>query len=75
MEIETRLARAIEKPTRHNLKPIRNLLGIKSNVLDLPLTLVSFVQPEKYPMIDNVTARCVNENYKKHKIYSKTKLY
>ena len=55
----------IEKPTRHNLKPIRNLLGIKSNVLDLPLTLVSFVQPEEYPMIDNVAARLVNENYKK----------
>ena len=64
----------IEQPNRRNLTKIRKLLGISTNVLAIPLTLVSFYQPENYPMIDNVTAKWVNMYMKRHNECTQAKL-
>ena len=64
----------VEQPSRRNLTSLRKLLGISTNVLAVPLTLVSFYQPEKYPMIDNVTAKWVNMYREKHNESTQFKL-
>ncbi len=53
-------------PNRSNLQNVRLLLSIGTNVLAVPLTFVAFLNPEKYPMVDNVVARWVNANYAEH---------
>lgn len=63
-----------KSPNTRNLDKIRALLGIKTNVLAVPLTLVAFFQPSSFPMIDNVVAKWVNQNYQKHNEYTKNKL-
>lgn len=61
-------------PSLSRLKNIRKLLGIKTNVLAVPLTFPAFLNPEKYPMVDNVVARWVNENFIKHNSNRQAKL-
>lgn len=52
----TQLWNAIQKFVKlqniENLKEIRNLLGISTNVLATPLTLPALASPETIPMID-----------------------
>jgi len=61
-------------PSKSNLQDLRLLLGIKTDVLAVPLTFVAFFNPEKYPMVDNVVARWVNANHIKHNASRQTKL-
>lgn len=64
----------IAYPTISNLQRIRNLLGFKTPVLAVVLTLVSFANPEKFPMIDNRVADWVNSNLDFHNKNRKNKL-
>jgi hypothetical protein len=41
---------------------IRNLLGIRTRVLAVPLTLCALADPQRYPMVDNQVAEWVNSN-------------
>ena len=52
-----------EATNTSNLKKIRRLLGISSRVLAVPLTIVSFYEPDSFPMVDNVVAKWVNRNH------------
>ena len=56
----------VEEPTQRNLRNIRKLLGIRTNVLAVALTFPAFLNPEKYPMIDNNVAKWVNPNLTLH---------
>ena len=56
----------VDVPNRQNLQNIRDLLGIKTDVLAIPLTFPAFLNPKKYPMVDNNVARWVNANFTKH---------
>lgn len=60
------IRRFVDVPSKSNLRRIRSLLGIRTNMLAVPLTFVAFLNPKKYPMIDNVVARWVNKNFVKH---------
>jgi hypothetical protein len=51
-----------------NLERIRQLLGIKTNVLAVPLTLPALACPERIPMIDRQVAKWVNQNAINHNI-------
>lgn len=53
-------------PTIENLVTIRNLLGITTPVLTVPLNFVSFSDPLRFPMVDKQVANWVNDNYKTH---------
>lgn len=64
----------VHAPNMENLQAIRNLLGIKTDVLAVALTFPAFLCPEKYPMIDNVVARWVNKNLAEHSRNTKAKL-
>jgi len=55
------IADFVETPSKQNLKNIRELLGMKSKVLAIALTFPAFLNPEKYPMVDNNVARWVND--------------
>lgn len=56
----------VEVSLKQNLQNIRNLLGIRTNVLAVALTFPAFLKPEKYPMVDNNIARWVNDHYAEH---------
>ncbi len=58
----------VESQTRENLKRIRKLLGIKTDVLAIPLTLPALASPKTIPMIDNQVARWVNHNAAVHNV-------
>ncbi len=58
----------VSMQTPDNLRKIRKLLGIKNNVIGVPLTLVALAEPSIFPMIDNQTAKWVNANMNKHNI-------
>jgi len=60
------IKRFTEQPSVQNLRDFRDLLGIGSEVLAVPLTFPAFVNPEKYPMIDNHVARWVNDHHREH---------
>jgi hypothetical protein len=62
------------EPNVKNLQAIRKLLGIKTDVLAVALTFPAFLNPEKYPMVDNVVARWINRNYAEHSRNTKNKL-
>ena len=64
----------VESQTRENLKRIRKLLGIKTDVLAIPLTLPALASPKTIPMIDNQVARWVNHNTAGHNINRINKL-
>ena len=64
----------VESQTRENLKRIRKLLGIKTDVLAIPLTLPALASPKTIPMIDNQVARWVNHNAADHNINRINKL-
>ncbi len=66
--------RFVNEPNKQNLNYIRNLMGIKTDVLAIPLTFPAFLNPEKYPMIDKVVARWVNKNFTKHNKNRRIKL-
>ncbi len=51
-----------------NLERIRELLGIKTNVLAVPLTLPALACPEMIPVIDRQVAKWVNHNAAHHNI-------
>lgn len=51
-----------------NLKRIRDLLGIKTDVLAVALTLPALASPKTIPMIDNRVAKWVNQNGVNHSI-------
>jgi len=48
------------------LRDIRNLMGLKSDVLAVPLTFPSLSNPELIPMIDKQVAIWVNTNFVVH---------
>lgn len=48
------------------LKKLRQLLGLRSNVLAVPMTLISFYEPTAFPMVDNVVAKWVIQNHEKY---------
>ena len=56
----------IDSQTIDNVKEIRKLLGLKTNVLAVPLTFPALASPEKLPMVDMQVARWVNKNHDKH---------
>lgn len=56
----------IEVQNIANLIHIRCLLGLKSDVLAVPLTLPAFVNSQLFPMIDNQVAKWVNHNIATH---------
>lgn len=64
----------VESQTRENLKRIRKLLGIKTDVLAIALTLPALASPKTIPMIDNQVARWVNHNAADHNINRINKL-
>jgi len=61
-------------PNKANLKEIRRLLELRSPVLAIPITLVAFAHPQKFPMIDNRTAKWINHNLSRHNTNRKNKL-
>jgi len=65
-ELWDSIQKFIESPEKDNLKNIRRKLGFNTKVLAVPLTLVAFANPKKFPMIDKNVADWVNENYSKH---------
>ncbi len=52
----------VENQTIENLRRIREILGIVTDVLAIPLTFPALICPEKLPMIDTQVARWVNFN-------------
>lgn len=52
--------------TRRNLIKIRDLLGFKTPVLAVTLTLPALASPNVLPMIDSQVACWVNQNYGEH---------
>jgi hypothetical protein len=56
----------IENQSIVNLRVIRNMLGLRTNVLAIPLTFPALASPQKIPMIDNQVARWVNDNIIHH---------
>jgi len=66
--------RFAESQTINNLKRIRSLLGITTNVLAVALTLPALANPETIPMIDSQVANWVNGNALNHNIARKSKL-
>lgn len=56
----------IINPSKLKLQKLRCLLGIKTNVLAIPLTFVAFFNPEKYPMVDKNITEWVNQNFASH---------
>lgn len=64
----------VQTQNSENLKKIRELLGITTNVLAIPLTLAAFASPETLPMVDKQVARWVNENLAEHNRNRKSKL-
>ncbi len=56
----------INNPCVDNLKKLRWWMGISSKVLAVPMTLISFTEPESFPMVDNVVASWVNRNYNEY---------
>jgi len=56
----------VRTQTRENLKRIRGALGIRTDVLAVPLTLPALASLETIPMIDNQVARWVTHNYIDH---------
>lgn len=68
------LQKFIESPEKDNLQNIRDMLGFCSPVLAVPLTLVAFANPKKFPMIDNNVADWVNENYCDHNANKRNEL-
>lgn len=73
-ELWDTIQRFLDNPTIWNLNQIRNLLGIKTNVLAVPLTLCALADPHKFPMIDNQVADWVNSNASAHNDKRKNKL-
>jgi len=55
-----------DEPTQRNLRMIRKLLGIRTNVLAVALTFPAFLNPKRYPMVDNNVAKWVNANFTRH---------
>ncbi|MEA1924478.1 MAG: hypothetical protein U9M95_01265 [Candidatus Altiarchaeota archaeon] len=64
----------VECQSIRNLINIRKLLGIKSRVLAVPLTLPALASPETLPMIDNQVAKWVNINYRTYSENMQNKL-
>ncbi len=58
--------RFLANPNISTLRQIRVLLGLKTKVLAVPLTLCAFAKPEKFPLIDMQVARWVNSNADVH---------
>ena len=56
----------VENQTIRNLRMIRKLLGLNTNVLAIPLTFPALACPEKIPMIDKQVAKWVNLNGPEH---------
>jgi hypothetical protein len=54
------ISKFVENQTIRNLRGIRTLLGIKTNVLAVPLTFPALTYPEEIPMIDKQVANWVN---------------
>lgn len=73
-ELWDTIRRFLDNPTKWKLNQIRNLLGIKTNVLAVPLTLCAFAYPHEFPMIDNKVADWVNSNVSAHNYKRKSKL-
>jgi hypothetical protein len=64
----------VESKNTRNLKNIRDLLGISTDVLAIPLTLPSLASPKTIPMIDRQVAKWVNRNVAIHNINRKNQL-
>lgn len=64
----------VDVPSIRNLQIIRDLMGIKTDVLAVPLTFPAFLNPENYPMVDNVVAKWVNANFTEHNKNRRAKL-
>jgi len=52
--------------TGENLQTIRQLLGLATDVLAVPLTLTALASPETLPMVDRQVARWVSCNHVQH---------
>lgn len=57
-----------------NLKLIRVLLGLRTNVLAVPLTLPALINPNTIPIVDKKTAKWVNGNAEEHNANREMKL-
>jgi len=66
--------RFTESQNINDLKRIRLLLGIKTDVLAVASTLPALVSPKTIPMIDNQVAKWVNRNALSHNVARKNKL-
>lgn len=63
-----------ELHTVENLRRIRDILGIKTNVISLPVTLIALASPETVPIIDKHVARWVNANAQPHNVNRNNRL-
>jgi len=64
----------VDNQTIGNLRRIRELLGLRVNVLAIPLTFPALAFPEKISMIDNQVAKWVNSNRVNHSGNTKIRL-
>ena len=55
-----------ETRSRDQLHEIRTLLGFRSKVLPIALTLPALIRPELLPMVDSQVANWVNDNLELH---------
>jgi hypothetical protein len=56
----------VHMPNIPHLRDIRNLIGLRTNVLAVPLTFPALANPELIPMIDRQVAIWVNTNFALH---------
>ena len=64
----------VSKQNTENLQIIRNLLGIKTNVLAVALTLPALASPETLPMMDTQVAKWIDRNIIPHNYNRHNKL-
>ena len=64
----------VENQDIGHLRRIRGLLGLRTNVLAIPLTFPALACPDKIPMIDNQVAKWVNLNGAEHSINTRNRL-
>ena len=59
----------VHEQTVGNLQAIRQHLGIRADVLAIPLTFPALASPETLPMVDRQTAQWVNANHIDHNVH------
>jgi len=74
MDLWNAVRQFVENQTINNYRRIRELLGLRTSVLAIPLTFPALANPERIPMIDKQVAKWVNLNYFEQNANSNNKL-